>query len=73
MTLKTLRARFLLIPGELAKSENRPTLKLPANFLFKGTFEYAVKNREIKNLTHSFHAGFRFGLVKNYKNSLIKT
>jgi len=46
MTLKTLRARLLLIPGELVKSENRPTLKLPANFLYKDTFEYAIKTIE---------------------------
>jgi hypothetical protein len=46
MTLKTLRARLLLIPGELVKSENRPTLKLPANFLYKDTFEYAIKKIE---------------------------
>jgi len=46
MTLKTLRARLLLIPGQLVKSENRPTLKLPANFLYKDTFEYAIKNIE---------------------------
>jgi hypothetical protein len=43
MTLKTLRARLLLIPGELVRTENRPTLKLPANFLYKGAFEYAIK------------------------------
>ncbi len=43
MTLKTLRARLLLIPGELIKSGNRPTLKLPANFLYKSAFEYAIK------------------------------
>ncbi len=33
MTLKTLRVRLLLIPGELIRSGNRRTLKLPANFL----------------------------------------
>jgi hypothetical protein len=43
MTLKTLRARLLLIPGELIKSGNRPTLKLPANFLYKSAFEYGIK------------------------------
>lgn len=35
LTLKTLRARLLLIPGELVKSGNRQTLKLPANFCIK--------------------------------------
>jgi hypothetical protein len=43
MTLNTLRARLLLIPGVLVKSENRPTLKLPANFWYREAFEYAVK------------------------------
>jgi hypothetical protein len=46
MTLKTLRARLLLIPGELVKTKNRPTLKLPANFLYKEAFEYAIKKIE---------------------------
>ena len=46
MTLKTLRARLLLIPGELIRPDNRPTLKLPANFLYKNAFEYAVKKVE---------------------------
>jgi hypothetical protein len=46
MTLKTLRSRLLLTPGELTKSKNRPALKLPANFLFKGAFEYAIKRIE---------------------------
>jgi hypothetical protein len=43
MTLKTLRARLLLIPGELIRTGNRPTLKLPANFVYKNAFEYAIK------------------------------
>lgn len=43
MTLKTLRSRLLLIPGELIRSGNRPTLKLPSNFLYKEAFEYAIK------------------------------
>jgi len=42
MTLKTLRSRLLLIPGELIRSGNRPTLKLPSNFLYKDAFEYAI-------------------------------
>ena len=46
MTLKTLRARLLLVPGELVRTENRPTLKLPANFLYKEAFEYAIKKIE---------------------------
>ena len=43
MTLRTLRSRLLLIPGELIKSDNRPTLKLPSNFLYKEIFESATK------------------------------
>lgn len=46
MTLNTLRSRLLLIPGELTRSGNRPTLKLPANFLYKDAFEYAMKKIE---------------------------
>ncbi len=46
MTLKTLRARLLLIPGELIRPDNRPTLKLPVNFLYKDAFEYAIKKIE---------------------------
>jgi hypothetical protein len=46
MTLRTLRSRLLLIPGELINPENRPTLKLPANFLYRAAFEYAIKKIE---------------------------
>src|SRR4030066_2252392 len=46
MTLKTLRARLLLIPGELIRPDNRPTLKLPVNFLYKEAFQYAIKKIE---------------------------
>jgi hypothetical protein len=43
LTLKTLRIRFLLIPAELTNTDNRPTLKLPENFLYKNAVEYALK------------------------------
>jgi hypothetical protein len=46
MTLKTLRARLLLVPGELIRPDNRPTLKLPANFLYKGAFEHPMRSIE---------------------------
>ena len=46
MTLNTLRGRLLLIPGELIRPDNRPTLKLPANSLYKNAFEYALKKIE---------------------------
>lgn len=49
ITLKTLRYRLLLIPGELIRSGNRPILKLPSNFLYKEAFEYAIKKlRKLK-------------------------
>ncbi len=43
MTLKSLRSRLLVIPGELIRPGNRPTLKLPSTFLYKDDFEYATK------------------------------
>ena len=46
MTLKTLRSNLLLIPAELVKSDNRPNLKLPSNFLYKDAVEYAIKKIE---------------------------
>jgi len=46
MTLKTLRSRLILIPGELTRSGNRPTLKLPTNYLYKDALEYAIKKIE---------------------------
>jgi hypothetical protein len=46
MTLKTLRSQLLLIPGLLVRSDNRPMLKLPASFIYKDAFEYAIKNIE---------------------------
>lgn len=42
-TLNTLRSRLLLIPGVLVKSNNRPMLKLPSNFLYRDAFEHAIK------------------------------
>jgi len=46
MTLKTLGSRFLSIPSELIKSENRPILKLPENFMYRDAFEYAINKIE---------------------------
>ncbi len=43
LTLKTLRTRLLLIGDELTRTDNRPTLKLPASFIYKDVFEYALK------------------------------
>jgi hypothetical protein len=42
MTLGSLRARLLLIPGELVHSGNRPVLKLPAHFRDKDAVLYAL-------------------------------
>ena len=46
MTLKSLSAHFLSIPSELTKTENRPILKLPANFIYRNAFEYAANKIE---------------------------
>jgi hypothetical protein len=43
MTLGSLRARLLLIPGELVHSGNRPILKLPVHFRDKDAVAYALK------------------------------
>jgi len=43
MTLSSLRARLLLIPGELVHSGNRPVLKLPSHFRDKNAVTYALK------------------------------
>ena len=48
LTLNTLRYRLLVIPGELVRTGNKPVLKLPASFLYKDGFEYALK--KIKKL-----------------------
>jgi hypothetical protein len=43
MTLGSLRARLLLIPGELVHSGNRPVFKLPEHFRDKDAVLYALK------------------------------
>jgi hypothetical protein len=43
MTLGTLRSRLLLIPAELTRSGNRPTLKLPASFPYVDDVQFALK------------------------------
>lgn len=42
LTLKTLRTRLLFLPGELVKADNKPVLKLPANFWCKDTIRYTL-------------------------------
>jgi hypothetical protein len=41
-TLKTVRRELLVIPGRLVKSKNRYRLKLPREYHFRRTFEYAL-------------------------------
>jgi hypothetical protein len=43
MTLGTLRSRLLLIPAELTRGHNRPTLKLPASFPYREDVKFALK------------------------------
>jgi hypothetical protein len=47
-TLKTIRTQLLSTPSELIWRGKMPTLKLPANFLHRDSFSYAIKR--IKNL-----------------------
>jgi hypothetical protein len=46
MTLKTLRTQILFVPGELVRTDNKPALKFPANFLYKEVIEHALKQIE---------------------------
>lgn len=46
MTLKTLRTQLLFVPGELVRTDNKPVLKFPVNFLYKEVIEYALKKIE---------------------------
>ncbi len=41
-TLKTVRLQLVVIPGRLVKTENRYRLKLPKEYHFKRTFQYAM-------------------------------
>jgi len=42
-TVKTLREKLLVVPAELVRPGKRPTLKLPATFLYREAFDYALK------------------------------
>ena len=44
ITLGTLRNQLLIVPGQLVYTGNRPTLKLPKNFLHREVFEYALRH-----------------------------
>jgi len=43
LTLKTLIATLLMMPGELVYTGNRPVLKLPANVPHQEAWKYALK------------------------------
>jgi hypothetical protein len=43
MTLRSLRAQILLVPGELIRTGNKPTLKFPANYWHRDAIEHALK------------------------------
>lgn len=43
MTLRSMRAQILLVPGELTRTGNKPTLKFPANYWHKDVIEHALK------------------------------
>jgi hypothetical protein len=43
LTLKSLRAQMLFVPGELVRTHNKRVLKFPANFWYKDIMEYALK------------------------------
>jgi len=43
LTLKSLRAQILLVPGELIRPGNKPILKFPANYWNRDVIEYALK------------------------------
>jgi len=43
LSLRSLRAQILLVPGELIRTGNKPTLKFPANYWHREVLEYAIK------------------------------
>jgi len=43
LSLRSLRAQILLVPGELIRTGNKPTLKFPANYWHREVLEYALK------------------------------
>jgi hypothetical protein len=48
MTLKTLVATLLMMPGELVSSGTRPLLKLPANAPHQQAWNYALRKINLK-------------------------
>jgi len=43
MTLKSLRAQIIFVPGELVRHHNRPILKFSANYWYKDKMQYALR------------------------------
>jgi len=46
MTLKSLRAQMIFVPGELVRHHNRPILKFSANYWYKDKMQYALRQIE---------------------------
>ena len=42
MSPKTLRVRYLALPGRLTRSARRPTLHLPARWPWRWRFQFAL-------------------------------
>jgi hypothetical protein len=50
MTLKTLRSQIIFVPGELVRTDNKPTLKFSVAYWYKDAMEYAMKQIETKKI-----------------------
>lgn len=46
ISIKSLRAQMLFVPGELVRTDNKPMLKFPSNFWYKDIIAYAMKQTE---------------------------
>ena len=46
MTLKSLRAQIIFVPGELVRTQNKPVLKFPSNYWYRDVIEYALERIE---------------------------
>jgi len=46
MTLKSLRAQMIFVPGELVRTQNKPVLKFPSNYWYRDVIEYALERIE---------------------------
>jgi hypothetical protein len=43
MTLRSLRAQILFVPGELIRTGTKPTLKFLPNYWHRDVIEYALR------------------------------